>query len=104
PARGTALRPPLSPRRPAHRGGLAALPDPGPFRCRLLRPFQMQSAPCLRLSRALGLYARALSPAGRGGDGRSRELQDALLRKPAAREPERGDPARATDRFLDPFD
>ena len=42
-------------RRPAHRGRRAAVPDPGPVRCRVPHPLQVQSAPAHRLPEPVGV-------------------------------------------------
>jgi glutathionyl-hydroquinone reductase len=82
PDRRTALTPALSRWSGHHRGGLAAVHDPGPIRCGLLRPFQMQPAPHHRLSEPVELSARALSSTGRRRHREHGSHQDPLLRHP----------------------
>ena len=69
-------------RRYADRGGLAALPHPGPVRCRLPRPFQMQSPPPRRLSQPLGPYEAPVRHARYRGNRVPRPHQAALLWQP----------------------
>ena len=83
-ARGAAGAPPLSGRRPAHRGRLAAVHHAGALRPGLSRPLQVQPAPARRLSEPVGLPARPLPAARRGRDRRLRPHQAALLRQPCA--------------------
>ena len=84
----------LSLRRAADRGRLAAVPDPGPLRLRLSRPFQVQQAADRGLSQPVELSARALSaPRHRRAD-RHPGHQARLLRRHAAREPDRDRAAR----------
>ncbi len=73
---------PLSLRRPADRGRLAAVHDAGALRCGLCRPLQVQHPPHRRLQEPLGLPARSLPDAGRRGDGEPAPHQGALLPQP----------------------
>ena len=72
-----------------HRGRLAAVLDADPFRRRLLFALQVQLAAHLRISEPVELCARSLPGAGRGRDREPATDQAALLRQPAAGEPDR---------------
>ena len=62
-----------------HRSRLAAVHHADPFRRRLCRPLQVQSAADRGLSKPIELSARSLSGAGRGRDGEHGSHQAALL-------------------------
>ena len=89
----------LSCRHRDHRSRLAAVLHAHPLRCRLLRPLQVQPAADRRLSQSVELSARSLSTAWRRRDREHGPHQAALLRQPAAGEPDRHRAARPGTRF-----
>src|SRR5262245_43197538 len=77
-----------------------AIHDARAFRRSLLQPFQVQPAPHYRLPEPLQLPARPLSTAGCRCDREPGSDQAALLRQPAAREPDRHRAAGAAAGFF----
>ena len=75
-------------RHDAGRNGLAAVRHADPLRCRLLQPFQMQSAPHRRLPQPVGLRARPLRVPRRRVDGQLRSHQAPLLHDAPQGQPE----------------
>ena len=77
--RGAARRAALPRRRPAYRGGRAALGDASQVRCGVLLAFQVQLAPDQRLSEPLGICAGSVRAPRLPGTHRLRPDQAALL-------------------------
>src|SRR3954453_23916759 len=88
-ARKASVAESLSLRRSSGRGRLASLYDASTFRPGLRRAFQMQPEAYRGLSRALVLYARAISGPGHSGHGRFRSYQAALLSESQDHQPDR---------------
>ena len=78
-ARSAPVTAALARRRPADRGGLAAVHDAGAVRRRLFRPLQVQPAPHRRLSEPVELSARPLPDAGRRRDRRISTTSSATI-------------------------